>query len=143
MTILQTTTTSFTAESLQAIHNILTDNLYLALYSASADLSVDTTAYTTTGEITGTGYSAGGVLLTNVTIGTESGKVFVDFADPLWDPASFTARGGLIYNASKANRSVAVLDFGADKTAVTLFRIVLPPNTADQAIIRFRQENIA
>ena len=141
--ILQTTTTSFVAECLEGIHDIMTDTLMMALYEASADLSVDTTAYTATGEITGTGYTAGGVALTNVTIGTESGKVYVDFDDPAWDPAAFTARGALIYNASQANRSVAVLDFGSDKTATSTFSIALPANTADTAIIRFKQEGTA
>jgi hypothetical protein len=140
--IVQTTTTSFVAECLIGTHAITTDSLYLALYSSSASLSVDTTAYTVTGEITGTGYTAGGVLLTGITIGTESGKVYVDFVDPSWTGA-LTARGGLIYNASKANRSVAVLDFGADKTSVSTFTITLPANTADEALIRFKQESIA
>jgi hypothetical protein len=143
MSIVQTTTTSFVAECLEGVHDILTDTLMLALYADTADLSVDTTAYTATGEITGTGYLAGGVTLTGVTIGTASGKVFVDFVDPTWDPAAFTARGGLIYNSSKADRSVAVLDFGADKTAVNTFTITLPANTADAAIIRFKQEAVA
>lgn len=143
MSIVQTTTTSFVAECLEGVHDILTDVLKLALYDDSADLSADTTAYSATNEITGTGYVAGGVTLTGVTIGTSTGKVFVDFADPVWTPAAFTARCALIYNSSKANRAVAVLDFGSNKTATTTFTITLPANTAEAAVIRFKQEATA
>jgi len=131
----QTQTTSFKAESWQAIHNLLTDTLMVALYTGNAVLDQSTTAYTTTNEITGAGYTAGGQVLTGVTLNTDDFTVYVDFDDPTW-AGSLTARYALIYNASKANRSVAVLDFGADKTSVVAFTITLPANTPTSALLR-------
>jgi hypothetical protein len=137
MSIVQTQTTSFKAELYQGIHNLLTDTLKIALYTANADLNEDTTAYTSTGELpTANGYTQTGVVLTGVTIGTSGYTAFVSFNNVTWNPASFTARAALIYNSSKANRSIAVLDFGADKTATGTFVITLPANTASSAIIR-------
>jgi hypothetical protein len=137
MSIVQTQTTSFKAELYQGIHNLLTDTLKIALYTANADLNEDTTAYTSTSELpTANGYTQTGVVLTGVTIGTSGYTVFVSFNNVTWNPASFTARAALIYNSSKANRSIAVLDFGADKTASGTFVITLPANTASSAIIR-------
>jgi len=137
MSIVQTQTTSFKAELYQGIHNLLTDTLKIALYTSNADLNEDTTAYTSTGELpTANGYTQTGVVLTGVTIGTSGYTAFVSFNNVTWNPASFTARAALIYNSSKANRSIAVLDFGADKTATGTFVITLPANTASSAIIR-------
>jgi len=137
MSIVQTQTTSFKAELYQGIHNLLTDTLKIALYTANADLNEDTTAYTSTGELpTANGYTQTGVVLTGVTIGTSGYTASVSFNNVTWNPASFTARAALIYNSSKANRSIAVLDFGADKTATGTFVITLPANTASSAIIR-------
>lgn len=136
MTIVQTQTTSFKKELYQGIHDLSTDVLKIALYTANANLNADTTAYTTTAEITGTGYSAGGKTLTGVTINSSGYTAYVDFANVEWNPASFTTRCALIYNASKANRSIAVLDFGSDKTASTTFTIVMPVNDANSALIR-------
>jgi hypothetical protein len=135
--IAQTQTTSFKEELFKGIQNLLTDNLYIALYTALADIGADTTAYTTNGEITGTGYTAGGKILTGTTINSSNGTVYINFNNVVWTPASFTARGALIYNASKANRSVAVLDFGGDKTSSNSFTITMPSNTNTTALIRY------
>jgi hypothetical protein len=135
--ISQTQTTSFKEELFKGIQDLSTDTLYIALYTALADIGPDTTAYTTSGEITGTGYIAGGIALAGVTINTYDGTVYINFSNAVWSPASFTARGALIYNVSKANRSIAVLDFGADKTCSNTFTITMPPNTYTTALIRY------
>ena len=131
----QTQTTSFKAECWQAIHNLTTDTLKIALYTGAASLDQSTTAYSTTNEITGAGYTAGGATITGVTLNSEGFTVYVSFNNPSWSGA-LTARYALIYNASKANRSIAVLDFGADKTSTTTFAITLPANTATSALLR-------
>lgn len=136
MALEQGQTDSFKAELYQAIHNLLTDAIKIALYTGAANLPLSTTAYTTTNEVSGTGYTAGGLLLTGATVAYSGSVAYVSFANPVWTPANFTARGGMIYNSSKANRSIAILDFGADKTATTSFTITLPPNTATSALIR-------
>jgi hypothetical protein len=135
--ISQTQTTSFKEELFKGIQDLSTDTLYIALYTALADIGPDTTAYTTSGEITGTGYTAGGIALTGVTINTYNGTVYINFSNAVWSPASFTARGALIYNVSKANRSIAVLDFGANKTCSNSFTITMPSNTYTTALIRY------
>jgi len=132
--IVQTQTTSFKAQLYEGVHNLLTDTLKIALYTAAADLNEATTVYTTTAEVTGTGYVAGGVALTGVTINTSGYTVYVDFADVVFN-ASVTARCALIYNVSEGNKSIAVLDFGSDKTS-TNFTITMPANTATAALIR-------
>lgn len=134
--IQQGITTSFKQGQYLGVHNFLTDTFKLALYSSSASLTAATTAYTTTGEIAGTGYAAGGMTLAGVTVNVSGTGVFVSFADATISPAAFTCRGALIYNASKANASVAVLDFGADKTPTTFFTIQMPANTLTSALIR-------
>lgn len=132
----QTLTTSFKRDILLGVHDLETDTIKMALFLATADLGADTTVYTTTGETSGTGYVAGGKTLTGVTVLTSGTTAYVDFADPTWDPANFTARGALIYNASKSNKAIAVLDFGSDKTATTIFTVQMPANTATSALIR-------
>lgn len=134
--IVQTQTTSFKAELYQAIHDLTTDTLKLALYTSEANLDASTTAYTTANEITGTGYSAGGNVVTGAAISSSGYTAWVTFNNVLWVPATFTARCALLYNASKANRSIAVLDFGADKTCANTFTVVMPTNTATTALIR-------
>ena len=134
MSILQTQTTSFKTELYQGIHDLLNDDLYIALYNGNADLNETTTQYTTSNEVSGGGYVAGGVLMTGITINSSGFTAYVDFNDVVFN-ASVTARCALIYNASKANRSVAVLDFGSDKTS-TNFTITMPANTASSALIR-------
>ena len=132
----QTQTTSFKAECWQAVHNLLTDTLKIALYTGAATLDQTTTAYSAAGEVVGAGYTAGGIVLTGATIGTDGFTAYASFANPEWVGAAFTARYALIYNASKGDKAVAVLDFGADKTASTSFDITLPANTASSALLR-------
>lgn len=132
--IVQTQTTSFKKELYQAIHDLSTDTLMIALYTANADLNAATTAYSTADEVSGGGYTAGGVALTGVTINSDGYTAYVNFNNVSFG-ASVTARCALIYNLSKANRSIAVLDFGADKTS-TSFSITMPANTATAALIR-------
>lgn len=136
MAIEQISTTSFKQELLLGVHDLATDTLKMALYLATADLGAGTTGYTTTGETSGTGYVAGGNTLTDVTVLVSGTTAYVDFGDAAWSPASFTARGALIYNASKGDKAIAVLDFGADKTATTTFTVQMPANTATSALIR-------
>ena len=135
--IYQTLTTSFKEQILKGEHDLLTDTLKLALYYSTADLSEETTAYTVTSEVVGGGYTAGGVILTGVTINNLNGIVYVSFNNAVWNPASFTAAGGLIYNASKSNKSIAVLSFGNDKIATNSFTVQMPANTSTSALLRF------
>jgi ABC-type Fe3+ transport system substrate-binding protein len=135
MSIVQTQTTSFKAELYQGIHNLLTDTLKIALYTANANLNADTTAYSTSSEVVASGYTAGGNTLTGVTINTSGYTAYVNFANTSWT-AALTSRCALIYNASKANRAIAVIDFGADKTSTTTFLITMPSNTSTTALIR-------
>jgi len=132
--ILQTQTTSFKTELYTAVHNLSTDTLKIALYTANANLNEATTIYTTDGEVSGGGYTAGGVTLTGVTISSSGYTAYVDFADVVFN-ASVTARCALIYNVTQGNKSIAVLDFGSDKTS-TNFTITMPANTATAALIR-------
>jgi hypothetical protein len=134
--IVQGQTTSFKAELYQGVHNLLTNTLKIALYTALADLNENTTVYSTSNEIVGTGYTAGGKTLTGVTIGTSGSIAYVNFNNVVWTPASFTTRCALIYNSSQGNKSIAVLDFGSDKTATNTFTITMPANTATSALIR-------
>jgi hypothetical protein len=138
--IQQGLTNSFKQEMLQAGQDLATDTLKMALYTAFSDIGPLTTVYTTTNEVTGTGYTAGGVAVTGATISTDvqTGTVYVDFADVAWPGANFTARGALIYNATQSNKSVAVLDFGSDKTFSSVSNTVtMPVNSATTALIRF------
>jgi len=139
MPILQGMCSSFKQESWQGIHNLPVDTLKFALYTATANLSQATTEYnvSTAGQVSGTGYTAGGVTLTNVQVLLSGTTAYVTFDNPVWSGASFTCRGGLIYNASKANRAIAVIDFGADKTASGAFTVQLPAATATTALLRF------
>jgi hypothetical protein len=130
----QTLTTQAKLVALQALS---TGTLKMALYTANADLGAGTLVYTTTDEVVGTGYTAGGNVLTGVTVLTSGTTAYLDFDNVVWNPAGFTARGALIYNTSLGNLAVAVLDFGADKTTTTTFTVQTPANTADAAIIRF------
>jgi len=146
MTIAQTSTTSFKVELLQAVHNFgpTSPNTFkIALYTAASNIGPDTTVYTTTNEVVGTGYTAGGntlVISTSPTSGNNTASVptaFVSFSNTSWASSSITARGALIYNSTQGNKSVAVLDFGADKTAAgNTFEIVFPTANATSAIVR-------
>lgn len=137
MAIIAGLTTSFKLELLQGIHDLRTDTLKVALYTASASLGPETTSYTTTGEASGTGYSAGGSALTVTAPATSGTTAYADFANVTWSTASFTARGALIYNSSQGNRAIAVLDFGHNIAKVAAdFVLTFPPPTSTEAIIR-------
>lgn len=111
----------------------------IALYTSSATLDATTTAYTTSNEVTGTGYTAGGNTLTVSQVPTSTGTTaFLDFADSTWSAATITARGALIYLANgTTNPAVCVLDFGSDKTSTNGdFTVIFPAADASNAIIR-------
>lgn len=135
MSIVQTQTTSFKKELYQAVHNLSTDTLKIALYTGNADLNADTTVYSATNEVVAAGYTAGGNTLTGVTLNTSDSTVYVNFANTSWTSA-LTARCALIYNVTQGNKSIAVLDFGSDKTSTTTFTITMPANTSTAALIR-------
>ena len=136
MSIVQTQTTSFKAELYQGIHDLTTDVIKIALYTASANLNEDTTAYNSTNEVPNTGtYIAGGAILTPITVSSSGYTAFVGFPNISWTGA-ITARCALIYNSTQGNKSIAVLDFGSDKTSVGTFTITMPANTATAALIR-------
>jgi hypothetical protein len=132
----QTLTTQAKLVALQVLA-ITAGPLKMALYTANADLGAGTTVYTTENEVVGTGYVAGGNILTNVTVLTSGTTAYLDFDNVVWNPANFTARGALIYNSNLGNLAVAVLDFGADKTTTTTFTVQMPANTATSALVRF------
>jgi hypothetical protein len=148
MAISQTATTSFKVELLQAVHNFgpTSPNTFkVALYTAAANIGPTTTVYSATNEVSsvGTGYTTGGNTLTiNVspTSGNNSSSVptaYISFANTSWTSASFTARGALVYNVTQGNKSVAVLDFGTDKTVSNdTFQIIFPTPDANSAIVR-------
>ena len=136
MSIAQTLTTYFKQQLLQGVHDFSTDIFYMALYTANADIGAATTVYTATGEISGTVYVPGGQAMTGISVSVTDTTAFVNFSNVVWTPGAFTARGALIYNSSKSNKSVAVLDFGADKTTTSSFTVVMPANTSTAALIR-------
>jgi hypothetical protein len=139
MTIQQGQCTVFKKNCLSGTENFAAGTSYvykIALYTANANLSYATTTYTTTGEVTGTGYTAGGKVLTPIVPASSDQTAYVSFANVTWNPASFTTRGALIYN-STTNAAVAVLDFGADKTPTNSFTVTFPAATSTTAIIRF------
>ena len=135
MSIVQTQTTSFKKELYEAVHNLSTNTLKIALYTGNASLNEDTTAYTTSNEVVASGYTAGGNTLTGVTISSADYTAYVNFANTSWTSA-LTARCALIYNVTQGNKSIAVIDFGADKTSTTTFTITMPANTSTTALIR-------
>jgi hypothetical protein len=133
--------TSFKVELLAGTHNFTTgtgDTFKLALYDNSAAFTAATTAYTVTNEVSGTGYSAGGGTLTNVTPTSSGTTAFIDFDDLTFSTATITAYGALIYNSSAAgNPAVCILDFGGAKTSTAGdFTIVFPTADASNAIVR-------
>ena len=137
MSIVQTQTTSFKKELYTAVHNLSTDTIKIALYTANADLNADTTVYSATNpyEVSGTGYTAGGQALTGVAISSSGSVAYVNWSNVSWT-AALTARCALIYNVTQGNKSIAVLDFGSDKTSTTTFTITMPANTSTTALIR-------
>ena len=139
MSIVQTQTTSFKAELYQGIHDLTTDQIKIALYTSTATLDATTTAYTTSNEVSssGTNYTAGGNTLTGQVVSLDGTTAIVDFSDTTWATATITARGALIYNSSKSNKAIAVLDFGSDKTSTSgNFTINFPAPAAATAIVR-------
>ena len=130
-------TNSFKEQLLLGIHDFSLDVMKIALYTSAAELGPETTAYTVTGEVSGTGYTAAGEILTGAVVTRTGGIAYVSFNNPAWNAATFTTRGALIYNSSKSNRSVGVLNFGLDQTVLSQqFQIQFPPNNAENALIR-------
>jgi len=146
MAIFQTATTSFKVELPQGTHNFgpaSPDTFKIALYTSAASIGAATSAYTTSEEVVGPGYTAGGNTLavsTSPTTGNNQDGVptaFWSFSNTSWPSSTFTARGALIYNLSEGNKSVAVLDFGADKTVSNdTFQVIFPTPDANSAIVR-------
>jgi hypothetical protein len=138
MSIVQTQTTSFKAQLYQGIHDLTTDVIKIALYTANANLNADTTAYSNTNEIAATGsYSLGGDQLTPITVSSSlsDATAYVGFPNISWT-GTITARCALIYNDSVIGKpAIAVLDFGSDKTSSN-FTITMPSNTSTSALIR-------
>lgn len=132
-------TNSFKEQLPLGVHDFATDVLKIALYTADAELGPLTTEYTSADEVTGVGYTATGQILTGVTVSLSNslGIAFISFNNPTWPAATFTTRGALIYNSSKAGKSIAVLNFGLNQTVLSQqFQIQLPTNDAESAIIR-------
>ena len=132
--IVQTQTTSFKKELYQGVHDLSTDVLKIALYTANANLNAATTIYSAANEVSGGGYTPAGVLLSGVTINSDGYTAYVNFGNVIFN-AAVTARCALIYNVTQGNKSIAVLDFGSDKTSSN-FTITMPANTASAALIR-------
>ena len=108
----------------------------IALYTNNATLDQTTTAYTSTGEVVATGYSAGGELITpSLAFDSTNGVTYLDFTNASWSGA-FTARGALIYKVGGSTPAICVLDFGSDKTSTTTFQVEFPPDTSTTALIR-------
>jgi hypothetical protein len=128
---------SFKLELLKAMHNFQSNQFMIALYTAAAPLSADTTAYTTEGEISGPGYLAGGQLLRGAEVlGPVARMAYVTFADAIWPNSSLVARGALIYNQTAQQRAVAVMDFLADQTSnAGEFHVKFPPPGPTTALI--------
>ena len=138
MAIIQTQCTVFKVNLLKALENFNTGSPYvyrIALYTAVANLNADTLLYTTDGEITGTGYTAGGELLYPTVPVSSDGVAYISFANVTWTPANFTCRGALIYNGT-TGAAVAVLNFGSDKTATNTFTVTFPTATSTSAVLR-------
>lgn len=132
-------TNSFKEQLLLGQQDLEGDVLKIALYTSSADLGPYTTVYSTANEISGGGYTAGGEVLINVTVNVSQtlNVAYVSFDNPTWPASSFTTRGALIYNFTKANKSIAVLNFGSDQTTLNqAFQIQLPTNNPETALIR-------
>jgi hypothetical protein len=135
MSIVQTQTTSFKKELYQAIHDLSTDTVKIALYTGNANLNQDTTVYSSSNEVVASGYTAGGQVMTGVQISSSGSVAYVNWDNVSWTSA-LTARCALIYNVSKGNKSIAILDFGSNKTSTATFTITMPANTSTTALIR-------
>jgi hypothetical protein len=128
----------FKEDSLKAVHDFTSATFKIALYSSVASLSNGTSVYITSAEIAnGNGYTTGGEALSVTNVTVDGSVAIVDFADVSWTSATFTARGCLIYNSSQSNKTVAVVDFGGDKTATNgTFTVQFPVAGATTAIVR-------
>ena len=141
MPIQQGATNAFKVGLATGSFNFNTDTFKIALYSGAADIGPTTGAYTTTNEITGTGYTAGGQTLT-VDVGPTIGNIptdtvaYLSFSNVTWNPAAFTCRGAIIYKVGSGNPTVCILDFGSDKTCTTQFQVQFPTANNTNAIIR-------
>lgn len=142
MTIVHGETTSFRIEMMQGVHDFDNDTFKMALYTSLADLDNDTTAYSSTNEVSGTGYTAGGATMTITGPAADSGDgrtVLIDFDDVVWNDSTITARAALIYNSSKSNKAVAVYDFGSDRSSDGgPFRVRAPAADAANAALRLQ-----
>lgn len=137
MSITQAMCSSFKSELLGGFHDLDTDVIKIALYTSAASLSAATTVYAATDEVVGTAYVAGGNTLASPAISLDGTTGICTFADSTWSTATITARGALIYNSSKTNRAIAVLDFGSDKVSTAGdFVVVMPAAAAATALIR-------
>ena len=141
MAISQTLTDAFLQDCLDGGQNLGTsgNTLKIALYTSSASLGATSSAYSATNEVSGTGYTAGGATLSSqaVAYDTTNNVAYFDAADPSWSSATITARGALIYNNSKSNASIAVLDFGSDYSSSNgTFQVQLPSAAYNTALIR-------
>jgi hypothetical protein len=139
MPISQAMCSSFKQQLFLGEHDLDTDAIKIALYTSAATLDASTTVYTTSNEVSssGTNYTAGGNTLTGATVSLSGTTAYVDFSDTSWTNATITARGALIYNSSKSNKAIAVLDFGSDKISTNgTFTVQMPANTSSDALIR-------
>ena len=141
MAITQVLTDTFKQDCLDGGHDLGTsgNTLKIALYTSSATMGATTSAYSATNEVSGTGYTAGGATLSSQAVAYDATNTvaYFDAADPSWTSATITARGALIYNNSKSNAAIAVLDFGGVKTSTNgTFTIAFPTNDATSAILR-------
>lgn len=141
MAINQGLTTIFKQNCLNGLENFSNTSPYtykIALYNGNANLDNTTTAYTSVNEVSGTGYTAGGLVLTPIApaLDLTANTAYVSFNNVTWSPAAFTCRGALIYN-STTGAAVCVLNFGSDKTCSNSFTVTFPPDTSSNAVIRF------
>jgi hypothetical protein len=137
MAITSAVCNSFKQELFGGVHDLDTDVIKMALYTSAATLGASDTAYTTSNEVVGAGYVAGGNTLSGATISLDGSVAIVDFSDTTWSSATITARGAIIYNSSKSNKAIAVIDFGADRTSTNgSFVVQMPVADGANAIVR-------
>jgi hypothetical protein len=137
MAITSAVCNSFKQELFGGVHDLDTDVIKMALYTSAATLGASTTAYTTSNEVVGSGYAAGGNTLSGATISLDGSVAIVDFSDTTWSDATIIARGAILYNSSKSNKAIAVIDFGTDKTSINgSFVVQMPVANGANAIIR-------
>jgi hypothetical protein len=134
----QTLTDLFMTDLWNAVHAFPTDSIKVALYDQTATLGRGTTAYTTAGEVVSAGYTAGGITLTNVSVRFEEPYSWLLFDNPIWN-AALSAKGALMYNASKSNKAIAVFDFGMVRTSTTTFQLRALNSSPTTAVLRFKR----